>query len=84
MPTRKSRVSVHPMQRVTIQMDSRVTPTDSRAVCTGSLAVDGLGNLFVAHYDDGIKIFPTGIVTTVAGNGSYGFSAEVDRPLLHN
>jgi sugar lactone lactonase YvrE len=42
------------------------------------VAVDGAGNLFIAdEYNARIrKVDPSGIITTVAGNGSYGFSGD--------
>ena len=42
------------------------------------VAVDGAGNVFIADYvDDRIrKVSPNGIITTVAGNGTYGFSGD--------
>jgi sugar lactone lactonase YvrE len=42
------------------------------------LALDGTGNLFVADlYGDRVrKISPDGIITTVAGNGTNGFSGD--------
>lgn len=41
------------------------------------IAVDGAGNLFVADTSNVVrKINPAGVVTTVAGNGSEGFSGD--------
>ncbi len=43
-----------------------------------SLAVDTAGNLFVAGYEDlrVRKVDTAGIITTVAGNGEYGYSGD--------
>ncbi|MCG6895290.1 MAG: hypothetical protein LJE65_16940, partial [Desulfobacteraceae bacterium] len=43
-----------------------------------SVAVDATGNVFIAdYYNNRIrKVDPDGIITTVAGNGSYGFSGD--------
>ena len=42
------------------------------------LAVDGLGNLFVADTSNACirKVAPNGIITTVAGNGTFGYSGD--------
>lgn len=42
------------------------------------VAVDGAGNLFIADvYDQRIRrVDPAGTITTVAGNGTYGFSGD--------
>ncbi len=42
------------------------------------LAIDGSGNIFIAQPDDDVvrKISTTGIITTVAGNGTAGFSGD--------
>jgi uncharacterized protein (TIGR03437 family) len=44
----------------------------------GGIAVDSQGNLFVADGGNNRvrRIAPDGIITTVAGNGSYGFSGD--------
>ena len=44
----------------------------------GGLAVDGLGNLFIADQsNDRIrKVGTDGIITTVAGNGNYGYAGD--------
>ncbi|MFL6451826.1 MAG: Ig-like domain repeat protein [Bryobacteraceae bacterium] len=44
-----------------------------------SVAVDGSGNIYIAEYDgQRIRRIPahTGVITTVAGDGSYGFSGD--------
>src|SRR5262249_47145296 len=42
------------------------------------LAVDLSGNLFIADYDNGRirKVNASGIISTVAGNGSYSYSGD--------
>src|ERR1700689_1020606 len=42
----------------------------------GAIAVDGSGNLFVADSNSVRKVSSTGIITTVAGNGTAGFSGD--------
>ena len=44
----------------------------------GAVAVDGSGNIFIADtFNQRIrKVSPSGIITTVAGNGAYGFSGD--------
>ena len=49
--------------------------------CRGAssgVAVDGAGNLFIADaYNNRIrKVTPAGIISTIAGNGGYGFSGD--------
>jgi NHL repeat len=41
-----------------------------------SVAVDGVGNLFIATSNRIRKITPDGIISTVAGNGASGFSGD--------
>ena len=43
-----------------------------------SLALDGAGNLYIADFDNNRvrKISPDGIIRTVAGNGTYGYSGD--------
>jgi hypothetical protein len=43
-----------------------------------SVAVDGAGNVFIADTDSSRirRVSPSGIITTVAGNGSYGYSGD--------
>jgi uncharacterized protein (TIGR03437 family) len=70
-------------------------PATSAALAPTSVAVDAVGNLFIAERGirTGIggrirKVSPDGIITTVAGNGTQGFSgdggpataAELDGP----
>jgi sugar lactone lactonase YvrE len=42
------------------------------------VAVDDRGNLFIADYGNSRirKVFPSGVITTVAGNGAWGFSGD--------
>jgi sugar lactone lactonase YvrE len=40
------------------------------------VAVDGAGNVFICDYWRILKVNPNGIITTVAGNGSNGFSGD--------
>jgi len=53
-------------------------PATSASLAAGGVAVDAAGNLYIAdtlHY--GIrKVSASGIITTVAGNGRYGFSGD--------
>jgi uncharacterized protein (TIGR03437 family) len=44
----------------------------------GGVAVDGAGNLFIADmFNNRVrKVAPDGTITTVAGNGTYGFSGD--------
>jgi len=44
------------------------------------VAVDALGNLFIADFDNScIRKVSKGIITTVAGNGDYGYSGDGGR-----
>jgi len=52
-------------------------PALSAQVVASSVAVDGMGNLFVGDGNSRIrKIIPSGIITTIAGNGRFGFSGD--------
>ena len=53
-------------------------PAISAQLFPEGVAVDGAGNLFIADYvNDRIrKVSPDGIITTVAGNGTYGYSGD--------
>jgi trimeric autotransporter adhesin len=42
----------------------------------GAIAVDGVGNLFIADGNSIRKVSPGGIISTVAGNGTAGFSGD--------
>lgn len=52
--------------------------TDAPLNFPGFLAVDAAGNLFVADGADSVvrEVSPEGIITTVAGNGTYGYSGD--------
>ena len=52
--------------------------TNASLFSPASVAVDGLGNLFIADMDNQRvrKVDTHGIITTVAGNGDYGFSGD--------
>ena len=46
------------------------------------VAVDASGNLFIADRDNNCirKVDTNGIITTVAGNGTYGYSGDGEPP----
>ena len=52
--------------------------TNARLYYPYGVAVDGVGNLFIADYDNQRirKVDTNGIITTVAGNGSAGFAGD--------
>jgi trimeric autotransporter adhesin len=52
--------------------------TDARLNAPAGLAVDARGNLFIADYSNHRvrKVAPDGIITTVAGTGTPGFSGD--------
>jgi uncharacterized protein (TIGR03437 family) len=52
--------------------------TDAQLQRPSGVAVDGAGNLFVADFASNRirKVSPSGIITTVAGNGTRGFSGD--------
>ena len=50
--------------------------TSAQLSNTYGLAVDGQGNLFIAEYCRIRKVGPDGIITTVAGNGTPGYSGD--------
>jgi sugar lactone lactonase YvrE len=53
--------------------------TDAELLEPGSVAIDSKGNLYIADtYNARIRMVSasTGIITTVAGNGTYGFSGD--------
>ena len=50
--------------------------TSVRIFPTGGLAVDSTGNLFISDANLVRKVSPDGIISTVAGNGVYGFSGD--------
>jgi trimeric autotransporter adhesin len=53
-------------------------PATGAMLAPGAVALDGAGNLFVSEpYNHRVrKISPNGIITTVAGNGTNGFSGD--------
>jgi uncharacterized protein (TIGR03437 family) len=52
--------------------------TSASLASPNAVAVDGSGNLFIADYNNNRvrKVSTTGIITTVAGNGTAGFSGD--------
>lgn len=50
--------------------------TDAQVTAAGALTTDNAGNLFFIDDSRVRKISPDGIIITVAGNGSYGFSGD--------
>ncbi len=51
-------------------------PATSAQLGAGGIAVDSGGNLFIADANRVRKVSPNGIITTVAGNGTFGFSGD--------
>src|SRR5881296_4383058 len=51
---------------------------DAQLAYPNSVAVDGAGNLFIADTNNQRvrRVTPDGIITTVAGNGKYGYSGD--------
>ena len=51
--------------------------TSAQLSSPASLAVDSAGNLYIADGSTRVRrVSPDGIITTVAGNGSFGFSGD--------
>jgi len=50
--------------------------TNAQFAVSSSLAVDAAGNLYVSDYLRIRKVSPDGIITTAAGNGSWGYSGD--------
>jgi uncharacterized protein (TIGR03437 family) len=52
-------------------------PTNAQFNGLADLAVDSSGNLYIADfYNQAIRMVSSGVVTTVAGNGTYGFGGD--------
>jgi sugar lactone lactonase YvrE len=53
-------------------------PATSASLSVAGVAVDSAGNLYIADYANCRirKVTPSGTITTVAGNGSWGFSGD--------
>jgi sugar lactone lactonase YvrE len=51
------------------------SPATSAAMNPGGIAVDSAGNLYIAD-NNRIRKVSNGVITTVAGNGTYGFSGD--------
>ncbi len=52
-------------------------PALSAQLQSGSVAVDKMGNIFIADSNSRIrKVTPLGVITTIAGNGRFGFSGD--------
>lgn len=52
-------------------------PATAAAVLPKSLEVDIAGNLYICDFSSAIrKIDTSGIITTIAGNGTYGYSGD--------
>ena len=50
--------------------------SNARLESSSALTVDSSGNLYIAEADSIRKVSSNGIITTVAGNGTYGFPGE--------
>ena len=52
--------------------------TNASLSCPAGVAVDGFGDLFIADFNNGCvrKVGTNGIITTVAGNGTGGYSGD--------
>ena len=55
-----------------------IAATNAELSYPQSVAVDGSGNLYIADYDNNRirKVAPDGTITTVAGNGTYGYNGD--------
>jgi hypothetical protein len=51
-------------------------PAANAQVSALAVAVDGAGNLFIADGSRVRKVSPDGIITTIAGNGTQGYSGD--------
>jgi len=50
--------------------------TQAQLRSPGALAIDSVGNIYISDRDRIRKVDTSGIITTVAGNGSWGFSGD--------
>jgi sugar lactone lactonase YvrE len=52
--------------------------TSAQLYSPSSVAVDSAGNLFIADVNNNLirKVTPGGVISTVAGNGTYGYSGD--------
>lgn len=57
-------------------------PATSASINAEAVAVDAVGNLFVLGPNRVRKVSPSGIITTVAGNGTAGFSGDGGPAIL--
>jgi len=55
-----------------------ITATDARLSSPNDLVFDANGNLYIANLNNHTlkKVDPSGIITTIAGNGQFGFSGD--------
>lgn len=53
-------------------------PAVSAEIAASDMAVDGAGNIYICQFNNHVvrKITPSGIITTIAGNGTMGFSGD--------
>jgi hypothetical protein len=51
-------------------------PATSVSVCPRALALDGAGNLYIGEHSRVRRVTAAGIISTVAGTGTWGFSGD--------